>query len=129
MAAQTERSFAELFQDIAANVQEIIRSEFRLAKTEVREEAAKARKSVSMLGVGVLVGLYALGFLLLAAVHALQLALPAWLAALIVGAVVAVVAATFIGIGRGRLKQVHPVPDKTIHTVKENVQWAKHQVR
>ena len=129
MAVQTERSFAELLQDIAANVQEIIRSEFRLAKTEVREEAAKARKSVSMLGVGVFVGLYALGFLLLAAVYALQLVLAAWLAALIVGSAVAAIAAICIAVGRARLKQVHPVPDKTIHTVKENVQWAKQQVR
>ena len=129
MAVQTERSFAELLQDIAANVQEIIRSEFRLAKAEVREEAVKARKSVSMLGAGVFIGLYALGFLLLAAVYALQLALPAWLAALIVGATVAVIAATLIAAGRSRLKQVHPVPEKTVHTVKENVQWARHQVR
>src|SRR2546423_1001933 len=129
MAVQTERSFAELLQDIAANVQEIIRSEFRLAKTEVREEVAKARTSVSMLGAGVFIGLYALGFLLLTAVYALQLALPAWLAALIVGATVAVIAAALIAVGRRKLKQVHPLPDKTISTVKENVQWARHQVR
>ena len=45
MAVQTERSFAELLQDIAANVQEIIRSEFRLAKAEVREEAVDAVSS------------------------------------------------------------------------------------
>ena len=129
MAVQTERSFAELLQDIAANVQEIIRSEFRLAKTEVREEVAKARTSVSMLGAGVFIGLYALGFLLLTAVYALQLALPAWLAALIVGTTVAVIAAALIAVGRRKLKQVHPLPDKTISTVKENVQWARHQVR
>jgi Putative Actinobacterial Holin-X, holin superfamily III len=129
MAVQTERSFAELFQDILANVQEIIRSEFRLAKAEVREEAVKARQSVSMLGAGVFIGLYALGFLLLAAVYGLETVVPSWLAALIVGAAIAVAATVLLSIGRNRLKQVHPVPEKTVATLKENVQWAKHQVR
>lgn len=129
MAVQTERSFAELFQDILANVQEIIRSEFRLAKAEVREEAVKARRSVSMLGAGVFIGLYALGFLLLAAVYGLETVVPSWLAALIVGAAIAVAATVLLSIGRNRLKQVHPVPEKTVATLKENVQWAKHQVR
>ena len=48
------------------------RAAVRLSKAEEREieEAVKARKSVSMLGAGVFIGLYALGFLLLAAVYA-----------------------------------------------------------
>jgi tetrahydromethanopterin S-methyltransferase subunit C len=129
MTVQTERSFAELFQDIVVNVQEIIRSEFRLAKAEVREEADKARKSVSMLGAGMVIGLYALGFLLLAAVYGLETVVPSWLAALIVGAAVAIVATVLLNMGRNRIKQVHPVPEKTVATLKENVQWAKHQVR
>src|SRR2546423_8164860 len=102
MAVQTERSFGELFQDIVANVQEIIRSEFRLAKTEVREEVAKAGKSVSMLGAGVFIGLYALGFLLLTAVYALETVVPAWLAALIVGVTIAIIPATLGIMGRAR---------------------------
>ena len=129
MAVQMERSFAELFQDIVANVQEIIRSEFRLAKAEVREEAAKAGRSVSMLGAGVVIGLYALGFLLLAAVYGLETVVPSWLAALIVGAAIATAATVLLSMGRNRLKQVHPIPEKTVATLKENVQWAKHQVR
>ena len=129
MAVQTERSFAELFQDILANVQEIIRSEFRLAKAEVREEGVKARQSVSMLGAGVFIGLYALGFLFLAAVYGLETVVPSWLAALIVGAAIAVAATVLLSIGRNRLKQVHPFPEKTVATLKENVQWARHQVR
>ena len=129
MALQSDRSFAELLQDILANTQDLIRSEFRLAKTEVREEAAKARNSASILGVGIVIALYALAFLLLAAIYALQLVVPAWLAALVVGATIAIISAILISVGRNRLKQVHPVPDKTIATFKENVQWAKHQVR
>jgi hypothetical protein len=70
-----------------------------------------------------------LGFLLLAAVHALSIVVDAWLAALIVSFVVAVISAILVSVGRNRLKGVKVVPEKTTRTMKENVQWAKHQIR
>jgi uncharacterized membrane protein YqjE len=127
--APNGRSMAELLQNIIADVQEIVRSEFRLAKAEVQEETAKVARSGIPLLAGLLLGLYALGFILLAAVHALSTVVDAWLAALIVGFGVAVTSAILISIGRNRLKGVKVVPEKTIGTVKENVQWAKHQIR
>jgi len=127
--AQNGRSMTELLQDIVANIQEIVRSEFRLAKVEIQEETAKVARSGVPLIIGLVLGLYALGFLLLAAVHALSLVVDAWLGALIVGFGVAVISSILISIGRNRLKGVKVVPEKTIGTVKENVQWAKHQIR
>jgi uncharacterized membrane protein YqjE len=120
---------AEVLQDIVANTQEIFRSEFRLAKAEIREETTKIARSSMPLGIGVLLALYALGFILLAAVHALATVVAAWLAALIVGVTVLVLSIILVSIGRTRLKQVKVVPEKTIGTVKENVQWARHQIR
>jgi uncharacterized membrane protein YqjE len=118
----------EILQDIIADIQEIVRSEFRLAKVEIQEEIAKVTRSGVPLIVGLILGLYGLGFLLLAAVHALSLIVDAWLAALIVGFGVGVISLILISVGRNRLKGVK-VPEKTIGTVKENVQWAKHQIR
>jgi uncharacterized membrane protein YqjE len=126
--AQNNRSMTEVFQDIVANIQEIVRSEFRLAKTEISEQAAKAAKSSAPLGSGIVLALYALGFILLAVVYALEMVVAAWLAALIVGLAVAVMAAILISVGRQRLKQVK-MPQKTMVSVKENVQWAKNQIR
>jgi uncharacterized membrane protein YqjE len=125
--AQNNRSMTEVLQDIVANIQEIVRSEFRLAKTEISEQAAKAAKSSAPLGGGIVLALYAFGFILLAIVNALEIVVAAWLAALIVGVAVAVVAAILISVGRKRLKQVR-MPEKTIVSVKENVQWAKNQI-
>jgi uncharacterized membrane protein YqjE len=127
--AQNGRSMTELLQDIIADIQEIVRSEFRLAKAEIQEETAKVARSGIPLIVGLLLGLYALGFILLAAVHALSIVVDAWLAALIVGLGVAVISLILISVGRNRLKGVKVVPEKTIGTMKENVQWAKHQIR
>jgi uncharacterized membrane protein YqjE len=126
---QNGRSMAELLQVIIADIQEIVRSEFRLAKAEVQEETSKVARSGVPLVIGLLLGLYALGFLLLAAVHALSIVVDAWLAALIVSFVVAVISAILVSVGRNRLKGVKVVPEKTTRTMKENVQWAKHQIR
>jgi uncharacterized membrane protein YqjE len=123
------RSMSEVLQDIVANIQEIVRSEFRLAKVEIHEETTKAVRSSIPLVIGVLLSLYALGFILLAVVHALSMVVDAWLAALIVGAGVLVISMILVSVGRMRFKQVKVVPEKTVVTVKENVQWAKHQIR
>jgi uncharacterized membrane protein YqjE len=89
---QMQRSFPEVVQDIVGNLQEIIRSEFRLAKTELKEEAAEAAKPAATFGVGLVLGFYGIGFLLLAAVYGLSTVMAGWLAALLVGAVLAIVA-------------------------------------
>jgi len=123
------RSMTEVLQDIVANIQEIVRSEFRLAKVEIHEETTKAVRSSIPLVIGVLLSLYALGFILLAVVHALSMVVDAWLATLIVGAGVLVISMILVSVGRKRFKQVKVVPEKTVVTVKENVQWAKHQIR
>ncbi len=127
--ATSDRSIAEVLQDILRNLQEIIRSEVRLAKTEVREEAVKAKSAGALLGGGAVCGLFATFFLLLTIVYALALVLPYWAAALIVAVVLAIIAAIVLSAGVKQFKRVHPVPDKTIENVKENVEWAKQQTK
>ncbi|HXN22929.1 MAG TPA: phage holin family protein [Candidatus Dormibacteraeota bacterium] len=129
MAAQNERSVPEVLQDIVRNLQEIIRSEFRLAKTEIKEEGGKARRPGITIGWGLILAIYAVGILLLAIVYALSTALAPWLAALIVGVVVLALSGAFIITGTKKLKEVRAVPEKTIESVKENLQWAKHQIK
>lgn len=128
MALQNNRSVAEVLQDIFGNVQELIRSEFRLAKAETREEVSKVAKFSVMLGAGFVLVVYAVGFLLLTIMYALETTLVPWLAALIVAVGVMMIAMVAVSIGRKRMKQVH-MPEKTIETMKENVQWAKQQIR
>ena len=124
-----DRSMAEILKDIIGNVQEIVRGEVRLAKQEVRTEAAKAWNSARMLIVGWILALFAVGYVLLAIVYALALAIPAWAAAGAVGIVLAIAAAASISAGLNKWKLVHPAPEKTIETIKENVQWMKNQAR
>jgi Putative Actinobacterial Holin-X, holin superfamily III len=126
MPADT-RSSAEIVQDLVQNVQEILRSEVRLAKAEITQEARKAARGAAVLSGGTILAMFALGLLLWAGVYALSLVLPLWAAALIVGAAVSIAAGIMFAIGRARMKQVHPKPETTIRSVKENVKWLKNQ--
>jgi hypothetical protein len=126
---QTQRSVPEVLQDIVGNLQDIIRSEFRLAKTEIKEEASKAARPAAAFGVGLISGIYGIGFMLLAAVYGLSTVMPAWLAALLVGIILAIVAGAFIGSGREKLKRINLIPDKAIKSLEENVEWSKHQLK
>jgi len=126
---QMQRTFPEVLQDIIGNFEQIIRSEFRLAKTELREEAAKAGKPGAAAGIGLVVTLYGVGFLLLAAVYGLATLMATWLAALFVGAILAIIGAIFLASGMARLRRLSPRPDKTIRSLEENAQWAKDQIK
>jgi len=129
MATPAQRTVTDVLQDIVGNVQEIIRAEFRLAKAETKEKVRKASRPATMLGVGAAIGMYGLGFVLLAVVYALSQVVAAWLAALIVGVALAIMAAILVSTGKKALKRISPVPEKTVQTVKENVQWSKDQIR
>jgi hypothetical protein len=129
MARVGERPVSEVLTDIVGNVQEIVRSEMQLAKAEVKAEVINVAHSGTLLAGGAALGFYAVGLLLLTAVLLLSRAMEAWLAALIVFAVVACAAAMLIASGRGRWKKLQPAPEKTIESMKENVSWVKAQIK
>jgi hypothetical protein len=62
MATQ-ERSISDVLQDIVGNIQEIIRSEVRLAKGELRDESIKVKAAAPLLVIGAVGGLLAAFFL------------------------------------------------------------------
>jgi VIT1/CCC1 family predicted Fe2+/Mn2+ transporter len=129
MYAMTDRSFTDVLEDIVGNVQHIIRSEVRLAKTEIQEETVKAGKAARTAGSGAVLALYAVGFLLPTCFFALELAVAPWLAALILTLVVGAVAGVLIKLGIKGMKRVNPRPDRTIDTLRENVEWVKNQAK
>jgi uncharacterized membrane protein YqjE len=128
MATPSGRTVPELLQDIVGNIQEITRSEFRLAKAEIKQEGAKVKGPATMAVIGGAFALYAMGFLLLSATMALAFVMAWWMAALIVGVVLTVVSTVLLSTASKRFASVNP-PERTIETMKENVQWAKDRTR
>lgn len=98
------RPVAAVLTDVVANLQAILSSEIRLARAQTREELRVLRSAFTLIGVGVLAGLLSGFFLLFAAVAALSLVIPVWLAALSVGLVVAVLCAAMLNLGRKHLR-------------------------
>jgi hypothetical protein len=125
-----ERSLGELFGDLARDTGTLVRQEVELAKTEMTQKASPAARDIGLLAAGGLVA-YA-GFLGILAAIVLGLVaagLDAWLAALLVGAVVAAVGALLVQRGLSALKREELAPRQTVETLKEDAQWAKDQVK
>jgi len=118
-----------LLSDIVGDIQSIVRAEIRLATVEIREELAKAKQGAAMLVAAGVVLMMAAGLALLAAVYALATVWPPWAAALAVAVVVAVGGGILAATGLHRVKEVQLPPQKTVKTVRENVQWAKTRTR
>jgi uncharacterized membrane protein YqjE len=127
--ATSDRSISEILQDVLRNLQTIVRSEVRLAKTEVGEEFTKAKPAIVLLAGGAMCGLFGVLFLLLTTMYAIALALPLWASALVVAVVLMIITAITLKAGQKRMERVHPLPDKTIASMKENAEWAKQQTK
>jgi len=119
------RGISRILQEIVGHVAEIIRSELQLARTEARQEITQVANAGISLLVGIVFGLFALGFVLLGAVYALGSTMPAWLAAVIVGAASGTAALIFLSIGRTKMKKSSLKPDITNRSLQENATWMK----
>jgi F0F1-type ATP synthase assembly protein I len=126
-AAQGERSLSELVSAMTEDVSTLLRKEVELAKEEMRVEAAKARKAGIGFGGAAASGLYAGVALVLALGFGLDELLPQWLAFLLVAVVLGIVAAVLAKKGQRELQQLHPAPEQTIETMKENAEWLSEQ--
>lgn len=123
------RSIGDIAGNLLENAQEIFRDEIRLAKVEIREELKRVARAAAVLMVGAAMALFAFGMLLFTATWALDTVLPLWAAAGVVTVFIAIVAAILIAVGRSRISEVNPKPERTVETMKENVQWVKQQTR
>jgi len=119
-----ERSVTDILQDIIRDFQEIVRSEVRLAKREIGDEVKKAKAATFLITLGALAALYAFLFLLVSLVDALALVIPHWAAALIVAAALAMIAGGTLRMGMKHFRRVHPLPERTVEILKEDVKWA-----
>jgi hypothetical protein len=128
--ALRDQSISELVKDLATETSTLVRQEIDLAKAEMTDRGKRAGKGVGMLAAGAVVALLAFGALTAGLIAALDLAMPTWLAALIVTVVYGAIAAVLVQIGRKKVQEAAPpVPEETIESVKEDVQWAKTRTR
>ena len=123
-----ERPLGEVAKDLTSDLSLLVRQEIELAKAEMTQKGRTAALGASMFGGASIVGLCAAGALTASLVLVFSLFLPEWAAALIIGAALAATAYLLVRKGRERLADAgKPIPEQTIETVKEDVEWAKTQ--
>jgi len=125
-----DRSLGELFAELAQETSTLVRQEVELARVELGQKASRIGRDIASLVLGGAVA-YA-GFLAIMAAVIVALAdagLDWWLAALLVGLVVAGVGAALLARGRAALQNASLAPSRTVETLKEDQEWAKEQIR
>ena len=123
-----DSSTGELLKRLSQQTSELVHKEVDLAKAELGEKAKTAGVGAGLFGGATLFGVTA--FLALAAclVALLATGLDVWLSALIVTVVYAAIAGVLALMGKKKVQQATPpVPEQTIETLKEDVEWAKNQ--
>jgi uncharacterized membrane protein YqjE len=121
-----ERPIGELLKQLSEETTTLVRQELDLAKAEVSQKGQQAGKGAGMFGGAGVVGFLALAALTAALIMLVDRATPNWVAALIVAVVYAAIAGILALQGRNKVREAAPpVPEQTVDSVKEDVQWAK----
>jgi uncharacterized membrane protein YqjE len=125
-----DQPVGELMKQLAEQTQTLVRKELELARAELAVKGRKAGVGAGMLSGATIAALLALGALTAFLILSLDGVMPNWAAALVVTAAWGCVAAVLALTGRERLKEAAPpIPEQTIETVEEDVQWAKTQLK
>jgi hypothetical protein len=127
---QSGFGITSLISEILDDAKTLMRQEAQLLRDEVKLEISKAGRAASGFGIGV--GLAAIGglFLLLMLVHGLHewFFWPLWVCYGVVGVALAASGITFIVRAQSLAGTVHTTPRRSLHTMKENLQWIKERM-
>jgi len=129
-ARNDDRSLGELFGELTRQMTTLVRQEVELARTEMTANASRVARSAAMLIAGGVIA-YAVVLALVAAViiGLATLGMPAWLSALLVGAVVVIVGVILAQRGIQAVKGHDLAPRRTIETLKEDAELARGRTR
>jgi Putative Actinobacterial Holin-X, holin superfamily III len=120
-----ERPISAIVNEIILHLEEMVRSEVRLAKTEIFDEISRAAKQCAKIAAAVVLFLYAFGFLLLGGMYGLAEAIPLWLAAIVIGVMLAGTGLLLWRKGRRDLSEIRPRLERTTQSLKEDLSWIK----
>jgi hypothetical protein len=123
-AAPDSRPLGELFSDLAREIGTLVRSEIALARTELSDKAARVGRHTTVIASGAVLAIGGVFALIAGVILVVNRAgLPAWGAALLVGAVVVGVGALLASNGLAALRREDLTPTETINTIKETTTW------
>lgn len=122
---RSTESLGELISNLANQSASLVRDEVELAKQELREKVKTVRSATTVIVLGAFFGLIAALALCTALIAGLSEYMAVWLAALIVGGILAIVSAITTITGISHLKHASLKPEQTMETLEENKAWLK----
>lgn len=128
-AVRNEPSLGELFGELSQETSLLVRQEVQLATAEIKGKATKAGKDIALIAGGGLVAYTGMLAIVAALILGLSNWMDPWVAAFLVGAVLAIVAAVLINTGLKQLKEIDPLPQRTVATLKEDKEWLARQMQ
>lgn len=128
MPAHEDRSIGDLFRDLIANVTDLVRDEVRLARSELSEKADDVYAAALLVACAVALGAGGIAVLLIAAVAALSLTMPAWAASLIVGVAALALAAALVMAAKSKLQVRNLAPTRTVASLRGNAEFVKEKI-
>lgn len=124
-----ERPLTTLFSELTQETMSLFRKEIQLARSEITDKARQAGRGAVEIAAGAILLLVALGALTAAAILGLSHVVQPWLAALIIGAALAVVGGIVVAGGLSNMRGGNLAPRRTMDTMRDNTRWAKEQLR
>jgi hypothetical protein len=115
----------ELLGNVATDIQDLVRGEVRLARSELDQKLDRVIMAAVWLLGGALVGFAGLVVVLEGGAAALALVLPQWAASVIVGLVIVIVGALFARSGLAMLSLKTLTPDRTIASLEKDARVVK----
>lgn len=123
----TEPTLTQLMSELVRDAKELLRQEIALAKYELSQEVSKTKVALISLGAGIGTGAIGGLLLILMLVHLLNALteLSLWVCYAIVGGMLVVIGSLMVYAGKTKISHVDMVPQQTVETMKENIQWIK----
>ena len=119
-------SVGELLTQLSEETSRLVRNELALAKVEMIDKAKHAGVGAGLFSAAGILAHFGAAVLIATAILALDLVMPAWLAALIIGIVVLIAAGVAALLGKKQVSQAGPpAPERTIDNVKRDIDTVK----
>lgn len=125
-----DKSLGELVATATRDLSLLVHQEVELAKAEIQRDIAAAGKGAGLFGGAGFAGVFALVFLSISAAYGISwLGVPLGWAFFTVGALYAIAAGILALTGKKKISQLSPPAEKTVQTLKDDVEWAKHPTK
>ncbi|MGH2773110.1 MAG: phage holin family protein [Actinomycetota bacterium] len=118
------QSLGGLIVEITQDFSKLIRKEVELARQEATDLLKEKVMAVALIAIGAVLGLLLVPFVMFTIYKVLALFMPEWVAAVTITLVIAAACGAVFMVAKSKLGG-KMAPERTIKTLKEDVEWAK----